>query len=152
GDWGTQFGILLYGYKNFRDEAAYQRDPVGELARLYLHVRKMMRQADEDAEGDDPVAEACRQETAKLHAGDPENLALWQQFMPHCLREIEEIYRRLGVVPFDHQHGESFYQPMLAGVVGDLAAKGIAVESQGARVIFFGDPEKVSPAIVQKRD
>src|SRR5437588_821177 len=138
GDWGTQFGILLYGYKNFLDRQAYEHDPVEELARLYIHVRGLFRKKGEDEEdegaGDDPVAAACRAETAKLHAGDPENLELWKQFMPHALALIEAIYRRLGVLPFDHQHGESFYNPMLPGVVDDLLARGIAFESQGAIV------------------
>lgn len=150
GDWGTQFGILLYGYKNLRDDAAYQADPVGELARIYIEVRKQFKKK-EDEDGD-PVQDACRHETAKLHQGDPENVALWKQFMPHCLEEIQHIYTRLGLLPFDHTHGESFYQPMLADVVKDLQAKGIAEESRGAQVIFFGDPEKVAPSIVQKGD
>ena len=148
GDWGLQFGILLYGYKNFVDREAYQRDPVQELARLYVTVRGRFGGADEE-DAADPVAEACRQETAKLHAGDPENLALWQDFMPHCLEEINSIYRRLDV-RFDNILGESFYQPMLADVVRDLCAKGIAAESQGACAIFFGEGE--SPALIQKRD
>ncbi len=155
GDWGTQFGILLYGYKQLRDEAAFQADPVRELARLYLEVRKQFKkkeQEDDDGPIDDPVQDACRRETAKLHQGDPENVALWRMFMPHCLREIEQIYNRLGLLPFDHTLGESFYQPMLAEVVDDLAAKGIAQESRGAMVIFFGDPEKVPPSIVRKSD
>jgi arginyl-tRNA synthetase len=147
GDWGTQFGMLVYGYKNFLDETAYRADPVRELARLYVHVRGLMK-SDED-EGTDPVSEAARQETAKLHAGDPENTRLWQAFMPHALEEIERIYRRLGVT-FDHQHGESFYNPMLPDVAKELAAKGIAERSQGALVVFFGENDP--PAIVQKGD
>src|SRR5207244_7459714 len=67
---------------------------------------------------------SCRQETAKLHAGDPENTALWKQFMPWCLEELDRVYRRLDV-RFDHTHGESFYNPMLPDVVKDLLAKGI---------------------------
>jgi arginyl-tRNA synthetase len=155
GDWGTQFGILLYGYKNLRDDAAYQADPVRELARIYIEVRKQFKKKeDEEGDGpvDDPVQDACRRETAKLHQGDAENVALWKQFMPHSMAEIQHIYTRLGLLPFDHTHGESFYQPMLADVVKDLVEKGIAEESQGAKVIFFGDPEKVPPSIVQKRD
>jgi arginyl-tRNA synthetase len=149
GDWGTQFGILLYGYKHFRDEEALKSDPVRELARLYVHVRSLFR-SDEDAEdATDPVQEACRQETAKLHAGDPENLRLWQMFMPWCYEEIAHIYQRLGV-QFDHTHGESFYQPMLAGVVQSLEEKGIALSSQGATVVFLAEGEP--PAIVRKSD
>ena len=105
-------------------------------------------QGDED-EAVDPIAEACRQETAKLHAGDPENVRLWQLFMPSCLEEIDRIYRRLDI-HFDYTHGESFYNPMLPDVVRDLAAKGIAQPSEGAVAIFFEEGEP--PALIRKRD
>jgi arginyl-tRNA synthetase len=162
GDWGTQFGILLYGYKHFLDREAYQRDPVGELTRLYIHVRKQFRKKDDEDEGagDDPVAAACREETAKLHADDPENLALWQQFMPPALSLIEAIYKRLGVLPFDHQHGESFYHNMLPGIVQEQLARGIAFQSRGAIVVpnakgVVPGPEEEKeepPAVIRKSD
>src|SRR4029077_19740559 len=77
GDWGTQFGILLYGYRHFVDDAALQADPVREMGRLYVYVRRLMATEDEDEENTtNPVAEAARQETAKLHAGGPENVRL----------------------------------------------------------------------------
>ena len=82
-----------------------------------------------------PTEEQVQRETAKLHAGDVDNLALWQQFMPTCLAALHEIYRRLGTLPFDHEHGESFYNPMLSDVVDDMLEKGIAFESEGAIVI-----------------
>jgi arginyl-tRNA synthetase len=148
GDWGTQFGILIYGYKNFLNAEAYRADPVRELARLYLHVRQQMKASD-DEEGNDPVSVACRAETARLHAGDPENTALWHQFMPACMEELNVIYRRLDV-HFDEVLGESFYNPMLPDVVRSLEAKGIAQRSKGALVVFFGEDEP--PAIVQKSD
>src|SRR5690606_12281511 len=103
-----------------------------ELARLYRLVNKL-------SEEDPQVAEAARRETAKLHEGDPENLALWQKFMPWCLEDMERVYRKLGVT-FDHQLGESFFQPMLADTVQSLIEKGIAVESEGAICVFFPDP------------
>jgi arginyl-tRNA synthetase len=149
GDWGTQFGMLLYGYKHFLNREAFDADPVRELARLYVHVRGLMRADEEDENAADPVSEACRQETAKLHAGDSENVRLWKMFMPYCLEEIDRIYRRLDV-HFDHTHGESFYNPMLPDVVRDLEAKGLAQRSEGAVVIFLREDEP--PAIVQKRD
>src|SRR6516225_2727765 len=121
GDWGTQFGMLLYGYKNYRSKRALKADPVREMVRLYVKVRKLMKPADEE-EGQDPVSEAARQETAKLHAGDPENVALWKMFMPACFEELGRIYRPLNV-KFDQIHGESFYQPMLADVVESVLAK-----------------------------
>lgn len=151
GDWGTQFGILLYGWKNHRDEAALASDPLRELARLYLHVRNLMKvQGDEDEDNlANPVAETARQETAKLHAGDPENVELWKKFMPWCLEEINRIYRRLDV-HFDHTLGESFYNPFLADVVQSLQEKGIAQDSQGAVAIFFGEDKP--PSLVRKKD
>src|SRR4051794_41188458 len=129
GDWGSQFGMILWGWKAARDEAAFDADPVAELARLYRLVQGRIKAGEADVE------EAARAETAKLHAGDAENRALWTRFMPHCLGALNAIYARLGVT-FDVELGESFYDPMLAGVVGDLEAKGIARESEGATVVF----------------
>ena len=149
GDWGTQFGILIYGYKNFLDQANYQANPIAELVRLYKHVRDLTKVNDKE-DLNHPVAIAYRQETARLHAGDPENLALWREFMPISMCEIKEVYRRLDLLPFDHTHGESFYQPMLADVVRDLREKGIAVESKGAIVVSAGEGK--TPSLVQKSD
>jgi arginyl-tRNA synthetase len=164
GDWGTQFGILLYGYKNHLNAEAYKADPVRELARLYIEVRKLFaKQSDDDDEAPtaDPVKEACRAETAKLHAGDAENNRLWNEFMPACLEMLKPIYARLGV-QIDHALGESFYNPMLPGVVESLLKAGVAVESQGAVVVPNAKgvipqtaEEQTSeepPALVRKRD
>ena len=150
GDWGTQFGILLYGYKHYRDENALRTDPVREMARLYVLVRGLMKAGDDEEAEDlaNPVAEAARQETARLHAGDPENMRLWQMMMPWGLEEIDRIYRRLDV-HFDETLGESFYNPRLPEVVRNLQEKGIArVGYEGALVI--GDDEP--PALVRKKD
>jgi arginyl-tRNA synthetase len=149
GDWGTQFGILLYGYKHFRDEEAFRKDPVRELARLYLHVRSLMKADEDEEKAADPVTTAARQETARLHAGDPENVRLWQLFFPYCREEIDQMYRRLDVT-FDQTHGESFYQPMLPAVVQDFLARGIALKSRGAVVVPFG--QERPPAMIQKSD
>jgi arginyl-tRNA synthetase len=161
GDWGTQFGILIHGYKHHLDRAAYDADPVRELARLYVHVRNLAKvKDDEDETATNEIMDACRLETAKLHAGDAENLALWQQFMPHCLDMLKPIYARMDV-QIDHALGESFYNPMLPGVVEELLTKGIAVESNGAIVVpnakgivpTANEMEKEEPpALVRKRD
>jgi arginyl-tRNA synthetase len=143
GDWGSQFGMILWGWKNGRDESAYAAEPVVELARLYRWAQ------DEIKAGKPGVEDATRVETAKLHAGDLENRELWTRFMPHCLGALEAIYRRLGI-RFDVQLGESFYDPMLAAVVEDLEAKGLGVESEGAIVVFV--PGLEAPFIVRKRD
>jgi arginyl-tRNA synthetase len=143
GDWGSQFGMILWGWKNARDEQAFARDPVGELARLYRLTQDRIKG------GDSGVEDAARVETAKLHAGDPDNRALWSRFMPLCLGPLQALYDRLGV-RFDAQHGESFYAPMLAAVVADLQNSGLAVESDGAIVVFVEETE--APLIVRKRD
>lgn len=149
GDWGTQFGILLYGYKNLLDKNAYQKEPVRELTRIYIEVRKLIGNDDED-EAANPIAEACRAETAKLHHGDPENNKLWQDFMPHCMAEIHAIYDRLGILPFNHEHGESFYNPMLPGVVENLLTKKVAEPgNEGAVIIRFSED---NVALIRKRD
>ncbi|MFO0864292.1 MAG: arginine--tRNA ligase [Gemmataceae bacterium] len=149
GDWGTQFGMLLWGYKNILDKDAFAKDAVRELARVYVEVRRMTKGADDDENAGGAIAEASRQETAKLHAGDAENVCLWKEFMPHCLDEIQPIYDRLNV-KFDQQLGESFYNPMLGDVVRDLETKGIAQKSEGAVAIFYG--EDAPPSLIQKRD
>lgn len=152
GDWGMQFGILLYGYKHFRDEKALADDPLRELARLYVHVRNLMKvgeNEDEEAAIASPVALAVREETAKLHAGDAENTALWRQFMPWCLEEINRVYRRLGV-QFDNTLGESFYNPMLGGLVQELLTSGVAQATDDGVAIFFGENEP--PAFIRKKD
>jgi arginyl-tRNA synthetase len=151
GDWGKQFGILLYAYKHFRDDAAFKADPVRELNRIYVHMRSLMKATDGDEEEDrnNPYSVAARQETVKLHAGDPENIRLWQMFMPSCLKEIDQIYDILDV-HFDHTHGESFYQPMLADVVRDLVSRGIAQEGQEGAIGVFVTPDTF--AMIQKGD
>jgi arginyl-tRNA synthetase len=142
GDWGTQFGMILLGYKRHLDEAAFAKHPVAELERLYRVVNDL-------AKRDPAIATAAREETARLHAGDEENRRLWESILPRCRDEINRIYRRLGV-EFDHALGESFYDPMLSGVIHELKTAGIAEPSQGALCIFFN--EELAPAIIQKSD
>jgi arginyl-tRNA synthetase len=151
GDWGTQFGMILYGYKHFLDAEAYKTNPVEELARLYKKVRQSIDQKDGESE---TINAAVLDETAKLHAGDAENRRLWEEFLPACEDEINRVYGRLNVT-FDHTLGESFYEDRLAAVVEELLAKGLARESDGAICVFFqdakGEEEKV-PMIVRKKD
>jgi arginyl-tRNA synthetase len=162
GDWGTQFGMLLYGYKNYRDDVALKADPVREMVRLYLLVRGLTK-GREDDEGEvtrSPEEAAhyakCLEETAKLQAGDPENVALWKQFIPWSMGAITPLYDRLGVT-FDHFLGESFYNPMLPGVVDDLLKRRVATESKGAVVVFLkpapeDGSEHRADAVVRKKD
>jgi arginyl-tRNA synthetase len=174
GDWGTQFGMLIYGYRQFLNKEEYAKDPLRELARVYVEVRHLIAKEAEDLaiakrvfpedveDLQTPTVEICRRETARLHAGDPENVALWKDFMPHCLKALHVVYQQLGILPFDHEHGESFYNSMLAGVVDDMLAKGIAFESKGAIVVpnatgrIPATEEELKkddpPAIIRKKD
>jgi arginyl-tRNA synthetase len=159
GDWGTQFGMILYGYKDKQllNAEAYRRNPVEELARLYRLVRRLMDEEEssrhtpcaDTAHGVCGVQAAVLAETAKLHAGDAENRRLWAEFLPFCEDEIARVYRRLGV-SFDHSLGESFYEDRLAAVVEDLLQRDIARESEGAICVFLEGHK--TPMIVRKRD
>lgn len=142
GDWGTQFGMILWGWKHFRDEDAFAKNPVEELTRLYRIARQKM---DEDT----VIANECRKETEKLHAGDEENRALWSRFMPLCMKDIDRIYERLDI-HFDETLGESFYNDRLPGVVQLLRDRGLATDSDGAVCVFLEGKE--APMIVQKSD
>ena len=162
GDWGAQFGMLIYGYKNFLDQAALERDPIAELVRLYLLVREKTK-GKEDDEGDvQRTAEEtahyakCQAETAKLQGGDPENLAIWRQFVKWTMNTVEPLYKLLDV-SIDFYHGESFYNSMLPGVVESLLQKRIASESHGAVVIFLkpkseDEEEPRADAVIRKKD
>jgi arginyl-tRNA synthetase len=166
GDWGTQFGMILWGWKHCRDDAAFAADPTAELGRLYRLVRKVADAKPEELAADHQAAalaakypDAGREvlaETAKLHEGDPENRALWEQFMPVCRAEIDRLYARLHVT-FDHWLGESFFQPLLAATVADLVGRGIAKESRGAIGVFLKDAaagagEEAPPLLIRKAD
>jgi arginyl-tRNA synthetase len=160
GDWGTQFGMILWGWKRFGDEAAFAADPTAELGRIYRTVRKLADGTPEELAADPGLAGLAAQypgagrevllETAKLHEGDAENRGLWERFMPACLADIEKLYGRLDV-GFDHALGESFFQPFLGGVVEDLCARGLARESRGAIGVFLDGDDK-PPFLVRKAD
>src|SRR5436309_3675940 len=109
GDWGTQFGMVIYGWKNFLDQAALVQDPIAELVRIY-------KEANVRATADPTVREACRQELVKLQAGDPENFSIWKQSVDLSLQEFDRAYQLLDI-RYDIQRGESFYNDRLSGVV-----------------------------------
>ncbi len=149
GDWGTQFGKVIYGWKHFLDEKALAADPLAEMVRIYQEANTLA----EDGGASSTVADACRAELAKLQSGDPENLAIWQRCVDLSRAELDRIYVRLGI-HFDHTFGESYFNPKLAGIVANLEKRGVAQESEGALVVFFPLEQKLEdkPAIIRKRD
>ncbi len=156
GDWGTQFGKVIYGWKHYLDEAALRLDPLAELVRIYQLADQACQSGaagPADAAAPAQAIEECRDELVKLQAGDPANTAIWQQCVDLSRQELDRIYARLDVT-FDHQFGESFFNGQLAPLVERLEHAGIAQPSEGALVVFFPDDPKLAerPAIIRKRD
>ncbi len=144
GDWGTQFGMLLVGWKTELDATALQTDAISELERLYRLISARCKEQPSQQE-------AARAELVLLQQGDPENLALWKEMIRLSQVQFDAIYGRLNI-RFDHTLGESFYNPWLAATVADLMTRGIARESEGAVVIFSDGslPPKEDPFLVNK--
>jgi arginyl-tRNA synthetase len=146
GDWGTQFGKLLAGWKRGLDREKLRADPIAEMERLYKWINAA-------CETDPQALENARQELVKLQSGDEENLRIWREMIALSESQFERVYARLGV-KFDCRYGESYYNPLLKKTVDELAARGIAHISEGALAVFFDDdPElKDHPALVRKSD
>lgn len=144
GDWGTQFGKLLLGWKQILDRAALARDAIAELERLYKVIN-----AECDA---NPLRlEEAKAELVKLQAGDAENISIWKEMIALSQKQFDAIYGRLGA-KFDVTLGESFYNPQLGEVVNDLLQCGIARESEGAVGVFSDGslPPKEDPFLVHR--
>ncbi|CAK7061640.1 arginine--tRNA ligase [Fusobacterium varium] len=144
GDWGTQFGKLIIGYRRWLNKEAYKENPIEELERVYVEFSKL-------SETEPELEEEARLELKKLQDGDAENFALWKEFIKVSLDEYDKLYKRLGV-HFDTYYGESFYHPIMQGVVEELVEKKLAVEDDGAKVVFFPEEDNLFPCIVQKKD
>lgn len=143
GDWGTQFGLILMGYRHFANQEALEASPVQELERVYVESYQKSKE-------DESWLDAAREELVKLQAGDEDNLRLWKSFVEMSLGEFHKIYDRLDV-RFDVERGESFYNDKLAGVLETLRSKGLLEESEGAQVVNL-EEEKLGVCIVRKRD
>jgi arginyl-tRNA synthetase len=146
GDWGTQFGMVIYGWKNLLDQQSLQRDPLAEIVRIY-------KETNERATSDPQVREACRQELVKLQADDKENIDIWNECVAFSMQDFDHVYRLLDI-RFDIQCGESFYNDRLPAVVDRLLKSGIAEISEGAVCVFFRDIPQLAdkPCIIRKRD
>lgn len=137
GDWGTQFGMVIWAWKKDLNEAALAEAPLQELLRLY-------RLASGASKEDEAVKEACRAELVKLQSGDAENTEIWKKAVELSIQGLKDIYERLDV-SFDYWLGESAYNDALKSTVEDLLTAGAAKESEGAICVFSGgdlDPKK----------
>jgi arginyl-tRNA synthetase len=159
GDWGTQFGMIIHGWKTQLDHEALKKDPIHELVRAYKSINAA-------AKADEAVLAVCKGELVKLQQGDADNLAIWKECVRLTLEQLEKVYGTLDI-KFDHYLGESFYNDALAPLVEDMLAKGIAQESDGAIVVMTDgsvkpeedpflirdkDEWKAAPCIIRKSD
>jgi arginyl-tRNA synthetase len=138
GDWGTQFGKVIYGWKHFLNPEALETDAIAELVRLYREVNAL-------EETDEAVKKSAREELVKLQQGDPENHAIWLRAVELSWREFQKLYDLLDI-QFDERLGESFYNSALGPLCEKLAATGLAEVSEGALCLFFRD----IPALADK--
>ncbi len=144
GDWGTQFGMILWGWKNILDTAALEENSIDELVRVYKEVNARCKT-------EDGLIETCKAELVKLQAGDAENLGIWTRCIEVSRQSLDKIYEQLDV-SFDYWLGESAYNDALAPLVEKLIADGIARESDGAICVFSDgklEPKK-DPFLMQR--
>lgn len=147
GDWGTQFGILLETIKRSgTDLDSAGAHPLEGLESLYRDGAARFKESES-------VREAARRELVALQNGDPINLAIWDKITRLSYGEFAVIYKRLGV-SFDHVLGESFYRDRVEAVCRELVASGLAVEDDGALVVFHPGHARFAtqPFIIRKRD
>ncbi|MCE0483003.1 MAG: arginine--tRNA ligase [Methylacidiphilales bacterium] len=145
GDWGTGFGMILFGFKREGDAEKLRHDPFGHLEAIYRKIQA-------EAKTDEAINEAAKRELVLLQQGDAENRKLWEQFLKYSLDALEVIYQKLGV-QFDYTLGESFYNNALPEVVAELVQRGLARESEGAIAIFSDGtlPPKEDPFLVSEK-
>jgi arginyl-tRNA synthetase len=146
GDWGTQFGKLIVAIKKWGDFEAIKKsdNPIKDLVALYVRFH-------DEVENDERLEIEGRDAFAKLENGDREAREIWQTCIDLSLREFSSIYKRLGV-KFDTEYGESFFVDKIKPVYDELIKHNLLVESEGAKVVMFGEETKLPPLIVEKSD
>ena len=140
GDYGTQFGKLIEGYKRWGKEYNIEENPIDELTKIYIRINNLCKE-------DESVLEECRNNFKKLEDGDPYCKELWEKFRALSLKEFEKVYKMLGS-KFDSYNGEAFYVDKMPEVVNLLQKSGKLVDSEGAKVVDLG--EDMPPCIIIK--
>ena len=143
GDWGTQFGILIKGYRECLTDEEREGLSVANLEKCYVMSAARAKESEE-------WKQACREELVRLQRGDEENLALWRRFIEISIAEFDRMYARLGV-RFDTYRGESYYNDMMPAVLERLEKAGLSEPSEGATIVNLED-EGLGVAIVRKSD
>ncbi len=149
GDWGTQFGMLIVGWKTLLDQEALKNDPLLELERIYKVISS---KCDPEKPGfEQSVLDQARNELVKLQSGDSENLSIWREMIRLSQTQFDTTYARLNI-KFDVTLGESFYNPRLRSIVEELLSRGVATESRGAKAVLSDGKSvpKEDPFLIQK--
>ena len=139
GDYGTQFGKLIEGYKMWGEEYNVEENPIDELTKIYIRINELCKE-------DETVLENCRNNFKKLEDKDPYCVEIWERFRKLSLKEFQKVYDMLGST-FDSWNGEAFYSDKMQEVIETLEKTGKLVESEGARVIELED---MAPCIIEK--
>ena len=142
GDYGTQFGKLIEGYKLWGKEYNIEEDPINELTKIYIRINQVCKE-------DENVLEQCRMNFKLLEDGDPYCTEIWEKFRSLSLKEFQKVYDLLGS-HFDSWNGEAFYSDKMPEVIEILEKTGKLVESQGAKIIDLEDKGINTPCIIQK--
>lgn len=142
GDYGTQFGKLIEGYKMWGEEYDIEKDPINELTKIYIRINEVCK-------NDEKILENCRNNFKKLEDGDPYCVEIWKKFRELSLQEFQKVYDLLGS-KFDSWNGESFYSDKMPEVIDILQKTGKLVESQGAKIIDLEDKGINTPCIIEK--
>lgn len=142
GDYGTQFGKLIEGYKMWGKEYDIEKDPINELTKIYIRIN-------EACKNDEQILENCRNNFKKLEDGDSYCVEIWKKFRELSLQEFQKVYDLLGS-KFDSWNGESFYSDKMPEVIEILEKTGKLIESQGAKIIDLEDKGINTPCIIQK--
>jgi len=141
GDYGTQFGKLIEGYKRWGEEYDIDAKPIEELTKIYIRINKLCKE-------DETVLEECRNNFKKLEDKDPYCVELWEKFRKVSLQEFQKVYDLLGS-KFDSWNGEAFYTDKTAEVIDILEKSGKLVESEGARIVDLSELD-MAPCIIEK--
>ena len=142
GDYGTQFGKLIEGYKLWGNEYNIEENPIDELTKIYIRINQACKE-------DEQVLENCRNNFKKLEDGDPYCVEIWQKFRELSLKEFQKVYDILGS-KFDSWNGEAFYSDKMAEIVEILEKSGKLIESEGARIVDLEDKGINTPCIIEK--
>lgn len=141
GDYGTQFGKLIEGYKRWKDEYNIEENPIDELTKIYIRINNLCKE-------DESVLEACRDNFKKLEEKDEYCTALWEKFRSLSLKEFQKVYDLLDI-HFDSLNGEAFYSDKMQEIIDILDKSGKLVESEGAHVINLDD-KQMPPCLIEK--